>query len=137
MISASAANVVAPTLQQLGRPPDVVIVPVELLLKFAVNGALPVVGVPVKLAIGLVGYGEVGKGCAESLRGQGTRVIVTEIDPICALQAAMQGYQVATVDDFVSTADVSVGDYVAARLGPAFGRGGAFGIDRNFPRGLA
>jgi len=54
------------------------------------------------------GFGEVGKGCAESLRGQGCRVIVTEIDPICALQAAMQGYEVATVEDFVATADLFV-----------------------------
>ena len=60
-----------------------------------------------KIAV-VCGFGEVGKGCAESLRGQGCRVIVTEIDPICALQAAMQGYQVATVDDYVSTADVFV-----------------------------
>ncbi len=54
------------------------------------------------------GYGDVGKGCAESLRGQGARVIVTEIDPICALQAAMDGYQVATLDDVVSSADIFV-----------------------------
>jgi adenosylhomocysteinase len=50
------------------------------------------------------GYGDVGKGCAESLRGQGARVIVTEIDPICALQAAMDGYQVATLEDVVGQA---------------------------------
>jgi adenosylhomocysteinase len=50
----------------------------------------------------------VGKGCAQSLRGQGCRVIITEIDPICALQAAMEGYQVATLDDVVETADVFV-----------------------------
>src|SRR3989442_12724001 len=54
------------------------------------------------------GFGEVGKGCAEALRGQGCRVIVTEIDPICALQAAMQGYQVATVEEHVETADIFV-----------------------------
>jgi adenosylhomocysteinase len=60
-----------------------------------------------KVAV-VCGFGEVGKGCAESLRGQGCRVIVTEIDPICALQAAMQGYQVATLEDFVSTADIFV-----------------------------
>ena len=54
------------------------------------------------------GYGEVGKGCAQSLRGQGCRVIVTEIDPICALQAAMEGYQVARLDDVVETADIFV-----------------------------
>jgi adenosylhomocysteinase len=54
------------------------------------------------------GYGDVGKGCAESLRGQGSRVIVTEIDPICALQAAMDGYQVATLEDVVETADIFV-----------------------------
>ena len=53
-----------------------------------------------KVAV-VCGYGDVGKGCAESLRGQGARVIVTEIDPICALQAAMDGYQVATLDDVV------------------------------------
>ncbi|MGH3193923.1 MAG: adenosylhomocysteinase [Streptosporangiaceae bacterium] len=54
------------------------------------------------------GYGDVGKGCSESLRGQGARVIVTEVDPICALQAAMDGYQVATLEDVVSTADIFV-----------------------------
>ena len=54
------------------------------------------------------GYGDVGKGCAESLRGQGARVIVTEIDPICALQAAMDGYQVATLDDVIETADIVI-----------------------------
>ncbi|WP_318212895.1 adenosylhomocysteinase [Streptomyces sp. SJL17-1] len=54
------------------------------------------------------GYGDVGKGSAESLRGQGARVIVTEIDPICALQAAMDGYQVATLEDVVETADIFI-----------------------------
>src|ERR1700750_2322656 len=56
----------------------------------------------------IAGYGDVGKGCAESLRGQGARVIITEIDPICALQAAMDGYQVSTLEDVVSTADIFV-----------------------------
>jgi adenosylhomocysteinase len=60
-----------------------------------------------KVAV-VCGFGDVGKGCAESLRGQGARVIVTEIDPICALQAAMQGYQVATLDDVVETADIFI-----------------------------
>jgi adenosylhomocysteinase len=54
------------------------------------------------------GYGDVGKGCAESLRGQGARVIVTEIDPICALQAAMDGYQVARLDDVLAEVDIFV-----------------------------
>ncbi|MGI5455339.1 adenosylhomocysteinase [Streptomyces sp. CA-249302] len=54
------------------------------------------------------GYGDVGKGCAESLRGQGARVIVTEIDPICALQAAMDGYQVTTLDEVIDKADIFV-----------------------------
>ena len=54
------------------------------------------------------GYGDVGKGCAESLSGQGARVVVAEIDPICALQAAMDGYQVATVEDIVEVADIFV-----------------------------
>ncbi len=54
------------------------------------------------------GYGDVGKGCAESLRGQGARVIITEIDPICALQAAMDGFQVTTLDDAVGAADIFV-----------------------------
>jgi adenosylhomocysteinase len=54
------------------------------------------------------GYGDVGKGCAQSLRGQGARVVITEIDPICALQAAMEGYQVLTLDDIVDTADLFV-----------------------------
>ena len=53
-----------------------------------------------KVAV-VCGYGDVGKGCAQSLRGQGARVIVTEIDPINALQAAMEGYQVTTLDDVV------------------------------------
>ncbi|MCH2170364.1 adenosylhomocysteinase [Myxococcota bacterium] len=60
-----------------------------------------------KVAV-VCGFGEVGKGCAQSLRGQGCRVIVTEIDPICALQAAMEGYQVTTLEDVVETADVFV-----------------------------
>jgi adenosylhomocysteinase len=54
------------------------------------------------------GYGDVGKGCAQSLRGQGARVVITEIDPICALQAAMEGYQVTTLEDVVDTADLFV-----------------------------
>ena len=60
-----------------------------------------------KVAV-VCGYGDVGKGCAESLRGQGARVIVTEVDPICALQAAMDGYQVATLDQVVDTADLVI-----------------------------
>jgi adenosylhomocysteinase len=60
-----------------------------------------------KVAV-VLGYGDVGKGCAESLRGQGARVIVTEIDPICALQAAMEGYQVARLEDVVETADIFI-----------------------------
>ncbi|RJK95396.1 adenosylhomocysteinase [Vallicoccus soli] len=60
-----------------------------------------------KVAV-IFGYGDVGKGCAESLRGQGARVIITEIDPICALQAAMDGYQVTTLDEVVSTADLFI-----------------------------
>ncbi|WP_088286265.1 adenosylhomocysteinase [Kineosporia sp. A_224] len=60
-----------------------------------------------KVAV-VFGYGDVGKGCAESLRGQGARVIVTEVDPICALQAAMDGYQVATLEDVVETADMFI-----------------------------
>jgi adenosylhomocysteinase len=60
-----------------------------------------------KVAV-VCGYGEVGKGCAQALRGQGCRVIVTEIDPICALQAAMEGYQVATLEEVVGTADIFI-----------------------------
>jgi adenosylhomocysteinase len=60
-----------------------------------------------KVAV-VCGYGDVGKGCADSLRGQGARVIVTEIDPICALQAAMDGYQVARLDDVLGTADIFI-----------------------------
>jgi adenosylhomocysteinase len=60
-----------------------------------------------KVAV-VFGYGDVGKGCAESLRGQGARVIITEVDPICALQAAMDGFQVATMDDVVEIADIFV-----------------------------
>jgi adenosylhomocysteinase len=60
-----------------------------------------------KVAV-VLGYGDVGKGCAESLRGQGARVVITEIDPICALQAAMDGYQVTTLEEVVETADIFV-----------------------------
>ena len=60
-----------------------------------------------KLAV-VCGYGEVGKGCAQALKGQGARVVVTEIDPICALQAAMEGFQILTVEDVVSTADIFI-----------------------------
>jgi adenosylhomocysteinase len=60
-----------------------------------------------KVAV-VCGYGDVGKGCAEALRGQGARVVVTEIDPICALQAAMDGYQVATLDEVIEQADIVV-----------------------------
>jgi adenosylhomocysteinase len=60
-----------------------------------------------KLAV-ICGYGDVGKGCAQALRGQGARVIVTEIDPICALQAAMEGYQVLTLEDVVESADIFI-----------------------------
>ena len=60
-----------------------------------------------KVAV-VCGYGDVGKGCAQSLRGQGARVVVTEIDPICALQAAMEGYQVVTLEDVVSSADIFI-----------------------------
>jgi adenosylhomocysteinase len=60
-----------------------------------------------KVAV-ICGYGEVGKGCAQALRGQGCRVIVTEIDPICALQAAMEGYQVTTLEDMVDRADIFI-----------------------------
>jgi adenosylhomocysteinase len=56
----------------------------------------------------ICGYGDVGKGCAQSLRGQGARVLISEIDPICALQAAMDGYQVVTLEDVVETADIFV-----------------------------
>jgi adenosylhomocysteinase len=60
-----------------------------------------------KVAV-VLGYGDVGKGCAESLSGQGARVIVTEVDPICALQAAMDGYQVTVLEDVVQTADIFI-----------------------------
>jgi adenosylhomocysteinase len=60
-----------------------------------------------KLAV-VFGFGEVGKGCAQALRGQGARVVVTEIDPICALQACMEGYQVLTLEDVLSTADIFI-----------------------------
>ncbi|MHB8671888.1 MAG: adenosylhomocysteinase [Acidimicrobiales bacterium] len=60
-----------------------------------------------KVAV-VCGYGDVGKGCAQALRGQGARVLITEIDPICALQAAMEGYQVVTLEDAVDSADLFV-----------------------------
>jgi adenosylhomocysteinase len=72
----------------------------------AINRATDVM-IAGKVAV-VCGYGDVGKGCAQSLRGQGARVIVTEIDPINALQAAMEGYQVTTLEDVVGTADIFV-----------------------------
>jgi adenosylhomocysteinase len=60
-----------------------------------------------KIAV-VCGYGDVGKGCAQSLKGQGARVIVTEIDPICALQAAMEGYQVTTLEEVVQVGDIFI-----------------------------
>ncbi len=60
-----------------------------------------------KLAV-VCGYGDVGKGCAQALRGQGCRVVVTEVDPICALQAAMEGYEVKTIEETLGTADIYV-----------------------------
>ena len=71
-----------------------------------------------KVAV-VCGYGDVGKGCAQSLEGQGARVIVTEIDPICALQAAMEGYEVTTLEDVVETADIFItttGNYNIIRV---------------------
>jgi len=60
-----------------------------------------------KIAV-VMGYGDVGKGCAQALKGQGARVIITEIDPICALQAALEGYQVTTLEDIVDEADIFI-----------------------------
>jgi adenosylhomocysteinase len=60
-----------------------------------------------KVAV-VCGYGDVGKGCAQALKGQGARVVITEIDPICALQAAMEGYQIITLEDVVQTADIFI-----------------------------
>ncbi len=60
-----------------------------------------------KVAV-ICGFGDVGKGCAESLRGQGARVIITEIDPICALQASMEGFEVRTLDEVLETADIFI-----------------------------
>src|SRR5256886_1743413 len=60
-----------------------------------------------KVAV-VLGYGEVGKGCAQALRGQGCRVVVTEIDPICALQAAMEGFEVKTLEDAIGSADIFI-----------------------------
>ncbi|MEO8031339.1 MAG: adenosylhomocysteinase, partial [Gemmatimonadota bacterium] len=60
-----------------------------------------------KVAV-ICGYGDVGKGCAQALKGQGARVVITEIDPICALQAAMEGYQVTLLEDVIGTADIFI-----------------------------
>jgi adenosylhomocysteinase len=60
-----------------------------------------------KVAV-ICGYGDVGKGCAQALKGQGARVVITEIDPICALQAAMEGYQVTLLEDVISSADIFI-----------------------------
>lgn len=59
-------------------------------------------------AVVICGYGDVGKGCAQSMRGFGARVIISEIDPICALQAAMEGYEVATLDDVLEKGDIFI-----------------------------
>ena len=67
----------------------------------------------------VAGYGDVGKGCAQSLRGLGARVIVTEIDPICALQAAMEGYQVTTMEEAAARATSSSPPPAAATSSPA------------------
>ena len=72
----------------------------------AINRATGVM-VAGKVAV-VAGYGDVGKGCAQSLSSMGARVIVTEIDPICALQAAMEGYQVTTMEEVAATADIFV-----------------------------
>jgi len=60
-----------------------------------------------KIAV-VMGYGDVGKGCAQALKGQGSRVVITEVDPICALQAALEGYQVTTLEDIVDVADIFI-----------------------------
>jgi adenosylhomocysteinase len=60
-----------------------------------------------KIAV-VMGYGDVGKGCAQALKGQGSRVVITEIDPICALQAALEGYQVTTLEDIIDVADIFI-----------------------------
>jgi adenosylhomocysteinase len=60
-----------------------------------------------KMAV-ICGYGDVGKGCAQSMKGQGARVVIVEVDPICALQAAMEGYQVRTLDEVVDKADIFI-----------------------------
>jgi adenosylhomocysteinase len=74
-----------------------------------VDGLNRATDVPIGGKVAVVcGYGDVGKGCAESLRGQGARVIITEIDPICALQAAMDGFQVATLEETLDVADIYV-----------------------------
>jgi adenosylhomocysteinase len=74
-----------------------------------VDGLMRATDVMLSGKVGVVcGYGDVGKGCAQSLRAQGCRVVVTEIDPICALQAAMEGYAVVTLEEVVESADVFV-----------------------------
>ena len=60
-----------------------------------------------KIAV-VMGYGDVGKGCAQALKGQGSRVVITEVDPICALQAALEGYQVTTLEDIIDVADIFI-----------------------------
>ena len=60
-----------------------------------------------KMAV-ICGYGDVGKGCAQSMKGQGARVVVVEVDPICALQAAMEGYQVRTLDEMIDKGDIFI-----------------------------
>ena len=77
----------------------------------------------------ICGFGEVGKGCAQALRGQGCRVVVTEVDPICALQAAMEGYEVSTLEAMLDRADIFItatgeqGHHLGRADGPYEGQG--------------
>ena len=74
-----------------------------------VDGIKRATDVMISGKVGVVcGYGDVGKGCAQALRGQGAQVVVTEIDPICALQAAMEGFRVLTVEDTLGWGDIYV-----------------------------
>src|SRR3712207_6323091 len=89
------------------RPPRSTLFPYTTLFRSdGLNRATDVM-IAGKVAV-VCGYGEVGKGCAQALRGQGARVIVTEVDPICALQAAMEGYEVKTIEDVIAYADIFI-----------------------------
>jgi adenosylhomocysteinase len=111
----SGGNLERPALERLmadieaGHVDCVVVYKVDRMSRSLVDGIMRATDVMLAGKVAVVfGYGDVGKGSCQSLRGQGCRVKVTEIDPICALQACMEGYEVVTLEDVISTADIFI-----------------------------